>query len=84
MIPNEGGIQPNQDWFHCGQVVNVTCKDGFQLFGEDQMICTDSRLWYKGTSRCEPEGKLVNYRQHYYSQQGRIVYILNICFKVNF
>ena len=63
-ITNADGFLPEQELYHCGQQVNVTCKVGFHLVGDQTIICSDSGVWYFNIPQCVQEGiiKVINVR----------------------
>ena len=55
-ITNADGFLPEQELYHCGQQVNVSCKVGFHLVGDQMIICSDSGVWYFNIPQCVHEG----------------------------
>ena len=56
--PNNGTIVPSKDLYGFGEVVTVYCRQGFDLVGNERLVCSQNRNWHGQIPRCISKGKI--------------------------
>ena len=54
MVPNMTNIEPKEDWYTYGQTVTPYCPDGYEIIGDQDLVCTDMGTWYGNMPECIP------------------------------
>ncbi|XP_072017369.1 coagulation factor XIII B chain-like [Amphiura filiformis] len=56
-VPENASIDLVKDSYAFGDVINVYCRKGFALTGDERLICTNSGVWHGEIPRCSAENQ---------------------------
>ena len=53
--PRDGTVDPEKDWYEFGESVTLFCRRGFNLIGNERLICLRTGVWSAQIPTCSDE-----------------------------
>ena len=55
MRPANGLLDPDEDVYSIGQIVTVYCRQGYNLIGDETLVCTNAGDWHGIIPTCSDQ-----------------------------